>query len=163
MQLITNPSKVRGPWKKWGFRTSSKLPRRRMNYWSEKWMMYSISEISGIVRKCWRTFFANLCISIFWNEYSEIPTKTLSMSIIQLANVAHVIFSIKQIGCWTTVIWDFEVWAVQKLESNEESLKTTHTTKMCENVKRISRNSQHQMMNYSLIQRKGTAVKRPGE
>ena len=41
-----------------------------------------------------------------------------------------------------------------------KNLEPTHTRKMYETVKRVSRNSQKQKMNYLVLQRKGTAVKR---
>ena len=37
---------------------------------------------------------------------------------------------------------------------------TTHTTKKYENVKRVSRNSQKQMIDYLVLEREGTAVTR---
>ena len=53
---------------------------------------------------------------------------------------------------------------MQNLDSNWKSMwqkpGTTHTTKKYENVKRVSRNSQKQMIDYLVLEREGTAVTR---
>jgi len=53
-------------------------------------------------------------------------------------------------------------WNPSEIQCGEK-LVTTHTAKTCEHPKRVSRNSQKQMMNYLVIQREGTAVTRPRE
>ena len=121
-----------------------------------------------------RIFSANYLNTFFciW----ELPRNSYRISLksyVKMANFAgkkfwktrnceKLIFILKNFG--RLFCWNVEVGAVQKLESNVgKSLETTHTTKKCENVKRISRNSKKQMMNYLVPQRKGTAVKRPKE